>query len=749
MARTVAITIGHDGLTRDVTISVPDNEPAAWGMGHEFTAVKDKRIPRVDALEKVTGQAKYTHDIHRPNMLHAALVTCPYAKASIGTIDLTEAKAMPGVVDIRATTASSAQYTGHLIAVVAAETPQQALDAARQVQVSYTPQAFKVEALPEDEAGHGGLAPQSLQEGRVPLMPPANRGNVDNGFSQADGIHEATYETQVTPHCTLETHGCVVEWNNGELTVWTSTQGIWSSRSACAAAARISASLTRVITNYMGGGFGSKLQIEDFFTQCIQIAKDTGRPVKLMATRYEDLIRSGNKPGSRQTVRIGAKNDGTLTAIDAKISVITGYSGSDSYAAPYHDGYDCPNIRVSESTVRLNAGASRAFRAPGRPQGTFALEMAIEELAAKLDIDPVQLRMKNVKTSELDCRLHALQVGAERFGWAGKFTKHGSQSGVVRRGVGCAVTTWPYYGSPGAAMARCTLFPDGSVEIANACQDLGTGSRTAMAATAAETLGIGPEAIKILMGDTQLGLIGPESSGSVTTSNVAPAVRSAAYKAQQRVFALAAQQWGIAVENVACQNGVVYAMDNPALAMSWREAAALMGVDPISATAQNPAMPSVRGVTLGTQMRGAQFAEVEVDTATGRVRCLKIVAVQDCGIAMARAQAESQICGGVIMGVSYALSEDRILDNLTGRPLNASMETGKLLSPWQTPEIEVVLIDVYDPVNNCCAKGLGEPPHIPTAAAVGCAVFNALGVPVRSLPITPYKVLRALKERKG
>lgn len=749
MARTVAITIGHDGLTRDVTISVPDNEPAAWGMGYEFTAVKDKRVPRVDALEKVTGQAKYTHDINRPNMLHAALVICPHASAAIGTIDLTEAKAMPGVVDIRTTSGTSAKFTGHLVAVVAAETPQQALDAARKVKVEYTPQAFKVEALPEEESGNGGLAPQSLQEGRVPLMSPANRGNVDNGFSQADGIHEATYETQVTPHCTLETHGCVVEWNNGELTVWTSTQGIWSSRQACAAAARVSASLTRVITQYMGGGFGSKLQIEDFFTQGIQIAKDTGRPVKLMATRYEDLIRSGNKPGSRQTVRIGGKKDGTLTAIDVKITVIAGYSGGDSYATPYHDGYDCPNIRVAESTVRLNAGASRAFRAPGRPQGTFAVEMAIEELAAQLDVDPVQLRMKNVKTSELDCRRHALQVGAERFGWAEKFSKHGSQTGPVRRGVGCAVTTWPYNAGAGAALARCTLFPDGGVEIANACQDLGTGSRTVMAVTAAETLGLGLEAIKITMGDTQLGLAGPESSGSVTTSNIAPAVRSAAYKAQKQVFALAAQKWGIAVENVACQNGMVYAMDNPAVTMPWNEAAALMGLDPIITTARDPAKPSVRGVSLGTQMRGAQFAEVEVDTTTGRVRCLKIVAAQDCGIAMARAQAESQICGGVIMGVSYALSEDRILDKLTGRPINASMETGKLLSPLQAPEIEVVLIDVYDPVNNCCAKGLGEPPHIPTAAAVGCAVFNALGVPVRSLPITPYKVLRAFKERKG
>jgi xanthine dehydrogenase YagR molybdenum-binding subunit len=315
--------------------------------------------------------------------------------------------------------------------------------------------------------------------------------------------------------------------------------------------------------------------------------------------------------------------------------------------------------------------------------------------------------------------------------------------------VGCAVTTWPYYAGAGGAMARCTLFPDGGVEIANACQDMGTGIRTAMTTTAAETLGLGVESIRIQIGDTQLGLVGPMSGGSVTTANVAPAVRSAAYKAQRQLFTIVAQKWGVELDNVACKNNVVYAVSNPAISMPWKEAAALMGLDPIVTTARDQARPSVRGVTLGSQMRGAQFAEVEVNTETGRIRCLKIVAAQECGIAMARAQAESQICGGAIMGLSYALSEEQLLDNMMGRQINPSMETYKLLHLMQTPEIEVVLIDLYDPVNNCSARGLGEPPHIPTAAAIGCAVYNALGVPMRSIPFTPNKVLQALKGREG
>ncbi|MEW6237993.1 MAG: xanthine dehydrogenase family protein molybdopterin-binding subunit [Candidatus Omnitrophota bacterium] len=749
MAKTVAVTIGHDGLIRDVTYSVANDEPGVWGMGYDFSVVKNKRIPRVDSLEIVTGKAKYTHDINRPNMLHAVMVTCPYAKASVGAIDLSDAQNMPGVVDARlAGQGKNAQYAGHLVAVIAAETPQQAIDAARKVKVSYTQQSFAAAAGPTSR-DVGENVPQSVQEGRVSFVSPSNRGNVDSGFNQADAIHEAVYETQVTPHCTLETHGCVAEWNGNQLTVWISTQGIWMSQQACARAGGISASQTRVISEYMGGGFGSKLQTEDFTDLCVKMAKDTGRPVKFMASRYEDLVRCGNKPGSRQTVRIGGKKDGTLTAIDAQCVVITGYSGSDSYSAPYHDGYDCPNVRVSESTTRLNAGASRAFRAPGRPQGTYALEMAIEELAVKLDLDPVEFRMKNVGASELDCRLHALQAGAERFGWSEKFKKHGSETGILRRGVGCAITTWPYFAGAGGATARCTLYPDGGVEIANSCQDLGTGIRTAIAAAAAETLCIELENIKVLVGDTQLGLVGPMSGGSVTTSNVAPAVRSACFKAQRQVFTVVAQKWGTDLDNIVCKNSVVSTLSDPNLSMPWRDAAALMGEDPITITARDLARPTVRGVALGTQMRGAQFAEVEVNTETGRVRCLRIVAAQDCGIAMARAQAESQICGGAIMGLSYALSEDRILDNMMGRPINASMETYKLLSPVQAPEIEVVLIDVYDPVNNCSAKGLGEPPHIPTAAAVGCAVYNALGAPVRSLPITPYKVLQALKRKEG
>jgi xanthine dehydrogenase YagR molybdenum-binding subunit len=756
--KTVSALIGHDGITRRVEYTVPDTEPDFWGADHDFSIIGKKRTPRPDAIEKVTGKAKYTYDVNRPNMLYAVMVTCPHANANVLNIDTSEAEAMPGVKAVMTSpSANKARYAGWLIAAVAAETIQQARDAARKVKANYEIQPFVV----EDQAtgprvNAAGLSavvqdsPSVYREGRFEQAIPMNRGNVDTGFAQADVIHEAEYETQVTPHCCAETHGCVAEWDGDDLTVWYSTQGIWNAQRAVARAGGILTSRARVITQHMGGGFGSKITSDDAFCgMCVQLAKETGRPVKFMANRYEDIVTCGNKPGCKMSVKVGAKRDGTLTAIDVSARNIVGYTGSESVGGPFHDNYNIPNVRVGESNVLVNAGASRPFRAPGKPQGTFGLEMAIEELAMKLDMDSLELRRKNVSSSELDARIYELQIGAEQFGWKEKFRKHGSDPGPVKHGVGCATTFWPYYSSAGGATVRCTIFPDGSVEVANASQDLGTGTRTMMAVVAAETLGINVELIKVLIGDTQLGLVGPDSSGSKTVAHVAPALRSAAYQAQRQLFEIVAAKWGTTADHLDCKDGIVFLKNDPTGTMTWAEAASMIPADPIVATAKNRSAPTVRGVPIGTAMRGAQFAEVEVDTETGKVRCTKVVAVQDCGKAMAKTQAENQICGGVIMGVSYALSENRIMDNITGRQVNPNMEDYKILGPLEAPDIEVVLVDVFDPANNASAKGLAEPPHIPTAAAIGCAVFNALGIPIRTLPITPYKVLEAVKRMEG
>jgi xanthine dehydrogenase YagR molybdenum-binding subunit len=462
-----------------------------------------------------------------------------------------------------------------------------------------------------------------------------------------------------------------------------------------------------------------------------------------MADRWVDATVCGYKPGVIVDVRVGAKKDGELTEMSMKAQAMSAQNGSIN--ALMLDGYTCPNVSTSTSNLPLNVVGPRAFRAPGRPQGTFALQLALEELAVNLDMDPLDLRLKNVRSHATDAREHILQTGAERFAWRDKFQKHGTSPGPVTRGVGLAMCTWNYGSGANTCTVRCTIHNDGSVEIATGTQDLGTGNRTAMAIVAAESLGIEVSRIRVSIGDTDIGLEAPVSWGSISTGAIAPAIRTATYQAQQRVFEPIAALWNTTADDLQCRDGIVSSKMNPDNTMSWQQITAGMTRPSMVSVMSSNRHLSAPGVNTGTRMRGAQFAEVEVDTATGLVRCTKIVAVHECGKAMARAQAESQICGGVIMGAGFALKEEWVLDPAKGRPMNSNMENYKILGLSEAPDIERVLVDVYDPINCACAKGLGEPPHIPTAAAIGCAVYNALGVPICDLPITPYKVLQALQ----
>ncbi|MBN2326591.1 MAG: xanthine dehydrogenase family protein molybdopterin-binding subunit [Candidatus Omnitrophica bacterium] len=737
MVKNISALIGHDDVTKLVQFDVPDGEPGFWDKQYKFVVAGEKPVRRLDGMEKVTGKAKYTYDIYRPNQLCAELVLCPHAHARIVGVDASKAEKMPGVRGVMlAENLDAAMFAGWIIAMVAADTIQQARDAARSVLVEYDAQDFVVL---EDDAGKDDNPIRKPSSGN-----PSIKGDVEKGFQEAFAVHEAEYVTQTTPHNCLETHGCVAEFKNGELTVWFSTQSLWSMQQAVAGYGGMPLNKTRVITEYMGGGFGSKLFGEQFADMCVKMAKKIGRPIKFMANRYFDSVACGNKPAAKMHVKIGAQKDGAFTAIRADCLNYPGFSGGASVATPFRSHYECPNIYTQETNVYTNTGLSRPFRAPGRPQGSFGLEMAIEELCMKMGLDPYEVKIKNVDVSPLDPRKYQFEVGAERFGWKKKFKKHGSDAGPVKTGVGCAVTYWGYSGDPGGAVCRCTLFMDGSAEVAIGCQDLGTGFRTMAACTAAETLGIDVQRIQVLTGDTDIGLVGPLSGGSKTTPTVAPAIKSACYKAQQKLFGRIAGDWDAKPEDIVCRENAVFNKENPEQKMPWNEAAQKVGSNMIVALGEHIPPPDVEGIRIGTGLRGAQFAQVEVNVETGKISCKKVVAVQDCGRAMAKAQAESQICGGVIQGVSYALFEDRIMDSVLGRQLNPQMEHYKILNAMEAPDIEPILIDVFDPVNCASAKGIGEPPHVPTAAAVACAVCNAIGKPIRSLPITPYKVLEAL-----
>ena len=477
----------------------------------------------------------------------------------------------------------------------------------------------------------------------------------------------------------------------------------------------------------MGGGFGSKLGAGSWSIVAVRLAKESKAPVKLMLSRKEDFLYTGNRPSSVQYIKAGAKRDGTLTAFQLRSYGTGGIGGGAGFPAPYI--YSVPNFKVEQSDVFINAGPSAAMRAPGHPQASFGMESVMDELAQKIEMDPLEFRRKNDPSGT---RQKEYTVGAEKIGWVRR-KKSGSEMGRKRRGVGMGSGTWGGGGGAGT-QARVTIHPDGSTDVTTGSQDLGTGTWTVVAAVAAEELGLQIEDIKVYIGDTVYQLPSGGSGGSTTAASVAPAVKTAAASAKGELFQIAAPLLGAQPEELEARDGNIYIKSDPSQSISWKRATAQLGTDVISVQGGWTSGLSSSGVA------GTQFAEVEVDTETGQVKVIKVVAVQDFGLVVNRLAAESQINGGVVQGLSYTLLEDRILDGPTGLMVNPNLEAYKIAGSMEMPEIEPIIFD--EPERGVI--GLGEPPVIPTAGAIANAVANAIGVRIRELPITPDKVLAAL-----
>jgi xanthine dehydrogenase YagR molybdenum-binding subunit len=526
---------------------------------------------------------------------------------------------------------------------------------------------------------------------------------------------EGFFTTPVQVHHPLETHGNTVSATNDGVTCWASTQGIFSVRDGLASYLDVSQEKVRVITDYMGGGFGAKFGPGAEGGLAARLSQAAGAPVKLMLTRFDQSLAVGNRPSSFQHIRLGATADGKLVAFDMDAygtagigagAASAGGGGGSGFPAPYI--YAVPNIRVKQSSVAINAGQARAFRAPGHPIASFGMESIMDELAVKLKMDPVELRLKNDPSK---IRQREYQIGAGRFGWKQKYKAPGSSSGPIKVGVGCAGATWG--GGGRGSQADAQINPDGSVEVRCGTQDLGTGTGTLVAVVAAEVFGLKPERITVKIGDTQFPPSGA-SGGSTTAASVCPAIFDACTNALQKLQ----QTAGVA----------------DARGANWAGACKKLGVNPLTAHGEWREGLSSSGVG------GVQFAEVEVDTETGFVRVRKILCVQDCGLVVDRLTCETQIQGGIIMGLGYALYEERVMDSTTGVVLNPNFETYKLPNFADVPEIQVILMDMPERG----VIGVGEPCTIPTASAIANAVANALGVRVTSLPITPARVLTAL-----
>jgi xanthine dehydrogenase YagR molybdenum-binding subunit len=714
------------------------------------------KVQRLDGPAKATGRAKYSFDITRPGMIHAVIVRCPHAHARIRSIDMTAAQQVHGYRGhhILAQANSELYFAGAEVVAVAADTEEQAEDVRRAVRVDY-------EVLPhlvkEEDALRQG-APRTVA-GNQPNVRPAGEFATANfeqqAFQGAAAEVRGTYGVPVICHQCLESHGLVAEWDQDQqnLTVWASTQAVPVTAQALAQHFRIPATRVKCVTHYMGGGFGSKFGPDVQGMAAAELARQTRRPVKLMLDRAEEITTAGNRPSAYGTVRIAGNRDGTIRAFEIDCYGSPGAGGGATVnfqGLPYV--YQPPFIKRRHQVVRLNAGIARAMRAPGHPQSCALTDQPLEDLAARLNLNPMDVRLANLPANDANAvqsdpqsytalrhtiYTQEIRIARRLSDWDRKWHAPGrGGNGPIKHGIGMALHTWGGAGGPSNDMV-VTINRDGSVLVRCSTQDLGTGERTVLAIVVAEILGLQPRDITVEVGESQFGR-STASGGSTTCPGTSPAALNAANAARDAFLAAIAPRLTAQAGDLVIEPGQVLNRTNNQRT-PWRQACAMLGQNPAVGRGDWTAGLSKQGVG------GIQVAEVQVDTETGVVRCTRVVAVQDCGLVVNKQGCESQVAGGVIMGVNYALFEERIMDRRTGRQVNPDMEFYKLAGIRDIPDIVVHMHDMPERG----VIGIGEPPTISTCAAVGNAVFNALGVRVPHAPYTPARVLAALESARN
>ncbi|HZQ16948.1 MAG TPA: xanthine dehydrogenase family protein molybdopterin-binding subunit [Gaiellaceae bacterium] len=723
MARLIRTEKEVEGRYEEVFVVVEEDALDQWPAGPRD--VVGRPATRVDGLERARGQAVFTADLKLPGMLHAAVLRSPHAHARVARLDLAPALELPGVhAAIGPGDAGVLQrdcgFQGAPVAAVCAATPAQARAAVAAIDVEWEELAAVLDAEEAVAAGH------VHGEARV-----RERGDVEAGFAAADVVVEGEYRTQVVLHNSLETHQAVVQWLGDTLEVHISTQYVWGVRRDIAATLGIPADKVRVVCTYMGGGFGSKNDPGDYTFVAIELARRTGRPVRCALSRREENVVSGNRNATIQRLRIGAKADGTLTALEGEYVNAVGFDGwSSPVEGPMNQLYACPNVRTVTHAAKTNQPPMKAFRAPGFVEGTFGLEALLDVLAARLELDPLELRRRNHAASEpLDGRSYSGKNLLECYRraephWERRHEVRARSTATVKRGVGMASQVW-YGGGGPPSYAWVRVGADGRATVVTAMQDIGTGSRTAMAQIAAEELGIPLEHVTVSLGDTARGPFASISAGSSTIPSMGPAVRAAAADARRQIEEIAEQmgKTGAPVAEV----------------VSVLESGQILGK---GARGPNPA--GLQVLTFGVQV-----AEVAVDVETGEVWVERIAAVHDVGRVINPLGASSQIEGGIVQGIGHTLSEHRLDDPASGVVLTTGLDAYKLPTIADVPEIVGELVDVPDAqLTNLGSKGLGEPPIVPTAAAIANAIRDATGAEVHELPISREELLRALREAR-
>lgn len=704
------------------------------------TAVIGQPLSRVDGRQKVTGTATYAAEFDVPNLAHATVVRSTIASGRIASIDSAAAERAPGVIAVlthrnaprlayrphkavvdaavgerlHVLQDDGVSHQGQPIALVIADTLEQANHGASLVRVTYAAEGGRTDitrSAPVLPTQQGGRAEET------------RRGDPEGALAAAEVKVDQTYVIPRENHNPIEMHATIAAWDGDRLTLWDKTQWVHNVADEIAAVFGISAENVRVISPFVGGAFGSGLRTWPHVTLAVLAARVAGRPVKLMLSRREMYYGVGYRPYTVQRVALGAFRNGRLSAIvhDGTQETSTYEEFSEALISATRFLHSCPNVYTRRRIARLNVHTPTYMRAPGEASGIFALESAMDELAVALNIDPVELRLRNEPVEDEGKKLpfssrstrECYRVAAERFGWSRRTPEPRSmRDGRLLIGWGMATATYPMNYAPASAMAR--LLPDGTAEVTSASSDMGPGTWTSMTQVAAETLGLPIDRVRFTLGDTRLPRA-PVHGGSMTMASVGSAVEAACRRVREDALARGGGN-------------------------DLAEAVRRLG-RPVEATAD--VKPGDAGQRFSMHAFGAVFAEVAVDPDLGEIRVRRLVGAYGAGRIINPKTARSQCIGGMIGGIGMALMEHSVVDARNGRVVNANFaEYAVPVHADAPPVMDVIFVAEHDPhVNPLGVKGVGEIAMVGVAPAITNAIYHATGKRIRELPVTPDKLL--------
>ncbi len=717
------------------------------------TSVLGSAQDKVDAPAKCTGAAKYSYDINPDKVLIARALGCPHAHCKIKTLDTAAAEKVPGVVAVRAIkkVGDEIQWQGDLLVCVVGETEGAVAEGLAAIKADYEMLEVFVDA--ENLTAAESAKRANKAGGKVQLKNEPSGDDKDfeekelaRLFKEAATVVEGRYGIHAITHMCLEPHGSTCEWNGDKLTAHLSTQNVSGTAGQFAGPLKLTADDVTVHCDYIGGGFGSKFAADHWDVLAAKLSKELGRPVKLMLDRDLELKNAGSRPSGYADVRVGADANGVLTVWDSHHWSSGGLGGGSVSQDVMPYVIVPPNFRRRVTNIKTNTSMARAWRAPNHPQGSAMSQTAIDDVAAKLGLDSYEVFLRNlvnVPKERAGVYEEEMKIGAKLMDWKAKWHKHGKgpAQGSIVTGLGMAIHTWQGGGHPSSCLIK--IHPDGGVEAFLGSQDLGTGTRTVIAMVLAETFGLPVEAIKVNLGSSKFPASGP-SGGSTTVGGVSESSRRTAEEVLDQLNKLVADKLKVDAGSLVAKKGRIADKNDASKSLSWKEACSLVGMTALEHKGKGA--PGKTSKLSSSGVAGIQMAEVAVDRETGVVKMKKFVAVQDMGLVINRKTATSQINGALIMGIATALFEERIMDRKTGAFLNAEVADYRLP---RLGDIGELVVEIYEPDSERARGviGLGEPPMVSPGAAISNAVCNALGTRVPVLPITPKRVIDALKAR--